>query len=135
MNYKYCDENDIFKGIVGKEILWVCSDKISKGSLRFVKVLRFPTKGSRLFELAFRDGKIMEVSPEHLDRAFARDERLQNGKAVIPNFTDPAALEVMYKLANINYAEQDGYPGGVLRMQYHSTAAVPDFFFLRQVNG
>jgi hypothetical protein len=22
-----------------------------------------------------------------------------------------------------------GYPGGVLRMQYHSTAAVPDFFF------
>jgi hypothetical protein len=29
--------------------------------------------------------------------------------------------------------EESGYPGRVLRMQYHSTLAVPDFFFLRQV--
>jgi len=121
MNYKYCDENDIFKGIVGKEILWVCRDKISKGSLRFVKVLRFPTKGSRLFELAFRDGKIMEVSPEHLDRAFARDERLQSGKAVITNFTDPAASEVMYTLANINYAEQEKMNYPLVKSVWHES--------------
>ena len=32
-------------------------------------------------------------------------------------------------------ASPAGYPGGVLRVQYHSTAAVPEFFFSRQVNG
>ncbi len=100
MNYKYCDENDIFKGIVGKEILWVVSDKVSKASLRFVKVLRFPTKGTRLYELAFRDGNTMEVTPEHLDRAFVRDERIRHGKEVVTNFTDPAAMEVLYTLSH-----------------------------------
>ncbi len=112
MNYKYCNENDIFKGIVGKEILWVVSEKVSKGSLRFVKVLRFPTKGTRLYELAFRDGKIMEVTPEHLDRVSVRDERIRHGKEVVTSFTDPAAMEVLYTLANMNYAEQEkiNYP-------------------------
>jgi hypothetical protein len=49
----------------------------------------------------------MEVTPEHLDRAFARDERIRHGKEVITNFTDPAAREVLYTLANMNYAEQE----------------------------
>ena len=29
--------------------------------------------------------------------------------------------------------DNSGYPGTVLHMQYHSTLAVPDLFFLRQV--
>jgi hypothetical protein len=46
-----------------------------------------------------------------------------------PDFPAPADLQ-----ANAGPAARDGYPGGVLRMQYHSTAAVPDCF-LRQVKG
>ncbi len=107
INYKYCDENDIFKGIVGKELLWVVRNKAANYSLRFVKVLRFPTKGSRLFELAFHDGNTMEITPEDLDRAFVRDERIRNGKAVITNFTDLCPTEVSYTLAHMNNAEQE----------------------------
>ncbi len=44
-NYQECIENDIFEGIVGKEILWVETQKAAKPCLRFVKVIRFPTKG------------------------------------------------------------------------------------------
>jgi hypothetical protein len=44
------------------------------------------------------------------------------------------ALTGLYEIIDIAIGTV-GYPGGVLRMQYHSTAAVPDFFFLRQVNG
>jgi hypothetical protein len=78
-----------------------------KNSLRLVKVLRFLTKGSRLYELAFRDGNTMELTPEHLNRAFVRDERIRNGKEVVTNFTDPAAMEVLYTLANMNNADQE----------------------------
>jgi hypothetical protein len=93
-NYRYCVDDDIFEGIVGKELLWVVAETPSKFSLRVVKIIRFPTKGSRLYELAFRDGVIMELTPQDVDRAVARDERIRDGKAVINNFTDAMAMEV-----------------------------------------
>ena len=42
-------------------------------------------------------------------------------------------LEDLYTLDYNTELDSDGYPGRVLRMQYHSTLAVPDFFYLRQV--
>ncbi len=106
-NHHYCRENDIFEGIVGKEIFWVVSRKAAKPSLRAVKVLRFPTKGSRLYELAFRDGNTMELTPELLDRAFVRDERIKNGLEVVINFTDAGCEEVRFTLAQMANAQHD----------------------------
>jgi hypothetical protein len=61
-------------------------------------------------------------------------ERISESKLLTANglaMSDQAWLA--YTLALITPDErqvlQVGYPGGVLRMQYHSTAAVPDFFF------
>ena len=103
MNYKYCDENDIFKGIVGKELLWVCSGF----KLRFVKVLAFPTKGTRLYQLAFRDGKTMELTPQDLDRAFVRHDRITNFQPVVTNFTDVGGSEALFRLTHMHAAEKE----------------------------
>ena len=45
------------------------------------------------------------------------------------------ALNWIKELEGERLSPDGGYPGTVLRMQYHSTAAVPDFFFSRQVKG
>ncbi len=37
------------------------------------------------------------------------------------------------ELVVIKDSSTDGYPGGVLHMQYHSTLQYPNFFLLRQV--
>ena len=67
---------------------------------------------SRLYELAFRDGNTMELTPELVDRAFARDERIRNGRKVVINFTDPGCEEVMFTLAQMNSAQHEkaNYP-------------------------
>jgi hypothetical protein len=120
MNYKYCEENDIFKGIVGTELLWVC--KLKGFSLRFVKVLAFPTKGSRLYQLAFRDGKTMELTPEHLDRAFVRHERITRFEPVVTNFTDVGASEALFTLAHMNAAEKEKAMYPPTRSVYNQSA-------------
>ena len=104
-NYKYCDENDIFKGIVGKELLWVC--KGGGFRLRFVKVLAFPTKGTRLYQLAFRDGKTMELRPEDLDRAFVRHERILKLEPVVTNLTEGVTSQALFNLAHMNAAHKE----------------------------
>ena len=96
---------------------WVQAQTPSKFSLRVVKIMRFPTKGSRLYELAFRDGVIMELTPQDVDRAVSRDERIRDGKAVVNNFTDAMVMEVIFSQAQvtkaqsekINYPRQTGY--------------------------
>jgi hypothetical protein len=54
----------------------------------------------------------MDLSPQDLDKAFARYERIRHGKEVVTNFTDPAAMEIVYTLAQMNSAEQEkiNYP-------------------------
>ncbi len=100
-------DNDIFEGIVGKELLWVVAQTPSKFSLRVVKIIRFPTRWSRPYELAFRDGVIMELTPQDVDRAAARDERIRNGKEVVNNFTDAMAMEVFFSKAQVTKAESE----------------------------
>ncbi len=120
-NYKYCQENDIFEGIVGREILWIVNRKAAKPSLRVVKVIRFPTKGSRLYELAFRDGNTMDLTPEVVDRACARDERIRNGMFVVINFTDPGCQEVMFTLAQMNISQQEKANYPITRSPHNSS--------------
>ena len=59
----------------------------------------------------------MELTPQDVDRAVSRDERIRDGKAVVNNFTDAMAMEVIFSQAQvtkaqsekINYPRQTGY--------------------------
>ena len=96
-NYKYCDDNSIFEGFVGKEFLWVVKKTGSKDYLRYVKVMKFPKVGTRLYVLAYRDAITFEITPEHLDLALVRSTNIRNGLEVPNDFHDPDAKHVKFQ--------------------------------------
>jgi hypothetical protein len=104
-NYKYCDDNSIFEGFVGKEFLWVVKKTGSKDYLRYVKVMKFPKVGTRLYVLAYRDASTFEITPEHLDLALVRSTNIRNGLEVPNDFHDPDAKHVKFQLLHINAAQ------------------------------
>jgi hypothetical protein len=113
-NYKWCEEQSIFDGIVGREMLWVAKKAGCKEYLRYVKVLAFAKLGSRLYLLAYRDGSTFEIRPEDLDRADARHTKIENGVAVFDDFDAEKSKLITFQQFHINAAQKENvfYPAG-----------------------
>jgi hypothetical protein len=106
VNYKYCDEYCIFKGIVGRELLWPTLSAHNKAVLRFTKVLEL-NRVTKLYKLSFRDEITFELSGSMLDRASTRDEHILAGTVVSLDVEGDEPSLVVFKAAHINEAKAE----------------------------
>ncbi len=78
----------------------------------------------RSLSLSGQDEAVMDTSSSSLSLAGDEDANQLYGRSQAKN---PHPLTLTNEEKKAVY---DGYRGTVLHMQYHSTAAVPDFFFI-----
>ena len=92
------------------------------------------SKGNGFIFYVPRNHSLKEVdSKDVLFNETFHDVRNPKGKLVDRGASLPPDLGETLDAKYVHLDGHVGYPGRVLRMQYHSTLAVPDFCFLRQV--
>ena len=106
-DYQFCADNQIFDGIVGKELLWPTSKEGCKVYLRYVKVLRcLPCTPPRPYVVSYRDGTTMTITGQDLDRATTRHDNILQDKEVPTDFSVNAPT-TKFQLFHINAAAQE----------------------------
>ncbi len=106
MNYKYCDEHCIFKGIVGQELLWSSLSPHNTTVLRYTKVLGL-NRVTQLYKLSYRDGITFELSGPMLDRATVREEHILAGTKVSIDVKEGEPSLVVFTEAHIKQAKAE----------------------------
>jgi hypothetical protein len=103
-NYKYCDDFCIFKGIVGRELLWPSPGPRNNAILRYTKVLEL-NRTTKMFKLGFRDGLTFELSGPQLDRASVVEEHILAESEVSIDVDGDEPKLVVFKASHIQEAK------------------------------